>query len=208
MLARVEFQDVVRRRRMVRRYRTDPIDPELLDRALRNATRAPNAGFTQGWGFLVLDSPDDVARFWRASTDAVDSPGAWLRGMMTAPVVVLPCSSKQAYLDRYAEPDKGWTDRDESRWQMPYWHLDTAMASLLILQTMTDAGLGGCFFGLAPGAEPRLRAEFGIPAAFDPIGVLTLGHPDEPAPDARLGSPSRRARRPWTDVVHRGTWTP
>ena len=64
------------------------------------------------------------------------------------PVIVVPCSSKEAYLDRYAEPDKGWADREDRRWPVPYWHIDTGMASLLILQTAVDEGLGACFFGI------------------------------------------------------------
>jgi nitroreductase len=200
----MEFQDVVDRRRMVRRYTDDPVDPATIDRALANATRAPSAGFSQGWAFVVLDTPDQVGRFWRASSDDVDSPGPWLAGMMRAPVVVLPCSSKAAYLDRYAEPDKGWTDRDESRWRMPYWHLDAAMASLLVLQTVTDAGLGACFFGVVPDREAAVRDAFGIPVTHDPVGVITIGHP---APGGAPGSPSRRRRTPWRDVVHRGGWT-
>ncbi|HYF71950.1 MAG TPA: nitroreductase family protein, partial [Nocardioides sp.] len=130
----MEFQDVVRRRRMVRNYSTDPVDPAVVDLALRNATRAPNAGFSQGWAFLVLDTPADVRRFWEATADDLDHPDEWLTGMMRAPVVILPCSSKAAYLRRYAEPDKGWTDLDEARWPKPFWDMDTAMASLLILQ--------------------------------------------------------------------------
>ena len=78
-----------------------------MDRALENATHAPSAGFSQGWAFLVLDRPEDVRRFWAASADDTDHPDRWLAGMMRAPVVILPCSSKAAYLDRYAEPDKG-----------------------------------------------------------------------------------------------------
>jgi nitroreductase len=200
----MEFQDVVRRRRMVRNYADRPVDPAIIDRALENATRAPSAGFSQGWGFLVLDAPADVRRFWEVSTDAVDGPGPWLEGMMRAPVVVLPCSSKAAYLDRYAEPDKGWTDRDEARWPMPYWHMDAAKASLLILQTVTDAELGACFFGIVPEREPALRAAFGIPDTHDPIGVITIGHP---ATGGAPGSPARRRRTPWQDVVHRGRWS-
>ena len=140
---------MVRRRRMVRRYDGRPVDPEVLERALRNAVRAPSAGFSQGWAFLVLDAPDDVRRFWEASTspEQLAEPDSWLRGMLTAPVVVVPCSSKAAYLDRYAQPDKGWTDRDEARWPKPFWDMDAAMASLLILLTAVDEGLGGCFFG-------------------------------------------------------------
>ena len=189
---------------MVRRYADRPVDPAIVDRALENATHAPSAGFSQGWAFLRLDTPADVRRFWAASSDDVDDPGPWLAGLMTAPVVIVPCSSKAAYLERYAQPDKGWTDRDETRWSMPFWHMDAAMASLLILQTATDAGLGACFFGIVKEREQRLREELGIPDDYDPVGVVTIGHrlPDT----GSAGSPARRARTPWTEVVHRGRW--
>jgi nitroreductase len=200
----MEFQDVVRRRRMVRNYADRPVDPAIIDRALENATHAPSAGFSQGWAFLLLDTASDVRRFWAASSDDVDHPDSWLAGMMRAPVVIVPCSSKAAYLDRYAQPDKGWTDRDEARWPKPFWHMDAAMAALLILQTATDAGLGACFFGVNAPSEPRLRAEFGIPDDFDPVGVITIGHPAD-SPGAS-GSPTRRPRIPWADVVHHGRW--
>ena len=190
---------------MVRSYAPTPVDPAIVDRALENATHAPSAGFSQGWGFLVLDDPDDVRRFWATSTD-VNKPSQWLSGMMRAPVVILPCSSKAAYLDRYAQRDKGWTDRDEARWPMPFWHLDAAMAALLILQTVTDAGLGGCFFGIVPGREGELREAFGIGERFDPIGAITIGHPATGPATRPTGSPTTRARTPWTEVVHRGSW--
>lgn len=192
---------------MVRRFTDEPVDPAVVDRALDHATRAPSAGFTQGWGFLVLDTPADVRRYWAACVDpaALAAPDRWLAGMTTAPVLVLPCSSRAAYLERYAAPDKGWTDRDPGRWAMPYWHLDTAMASLLVLLTAVDEGLGGCFFGLPGDRYDAVRAEFAIPEDHEPIGVVALGHPDPDAPGP-AGSPSRRRRRPLTEVVHRGSW--
>ena len=146
----MEFSEVVRRGRMIRRYSPEPVDRAVLDRVLSNALRAPSAGFSQGWAFLVLDEPADVERFWRVTSDPADlqSPDEWMRGMTTAPVVVVPLSSKEAYLERYSEPDKGWADKAEERWPVPYWHLDTAMAALLMLLTAVDEGLGACFFGV------------------------------------------------------------
>jgi nitroreductase len=202
----MEFQDVVRRRRMIRNYAETPVAPAIVERAIRNATRAPSAGFSQGWAFLVLDTPADVRRWWAATTDPdqLAQPDDWLSGMMRAPVVIVPCSSKRAYLQRYAERDKGWVDEDEARWPMPFWHMDAAMASLLILQTAVDEGLGSCFFGIPPDKDAAVRTEFAIPEAFDPVGVITLGHrvPDP----GNAGSPARRARRPLDDVLHRGSW--
>ena len=194
---------MVRRRRMVRRYDPRPVDPVVVERMLANAVRAPSAGYTQGWAFLVLDRPADVERFWAATTS--DGPeDSWLSGMRTAPVIVVPLSSKQAYLDRYAEADKGWDDRAETRWPVPYWHIDTGMATLLMLQTAVDEGLGACFFGIPRERLEHFRTEFGVPASYTPIGAVTVGHrvDDAGAP----GSPAKRPRKPLDDVVHRGGW--
>jgi nitroreductase len=200
----MEFRDVVRRRRMVRRYADRPVDPAVVDRMLEHAVRAPSAGFSQGWAFLRLDTAEDVARFWRATSPDPDAGNAWLDGMRTAPVVIVPLSHREAYLDRYAEPDKGWTDRDERRWPVPYWHVDTGMAALLVLQTAVDEGLGACFFGIPPERTDAFRAEFGVPDGYTPVGAITVGHR---ADDAGVpGSARSRARRTTDEVVHRGQW--
>jgi nitroreductase len=223
MMPVMEFQAVVRKRRMVRNYDPNrPVEPAVVDRMLDNALRAPSAGFSQGWAFLVLDRPTDVERFWSATTPSnppsdsppdppngpsADPPGGtddWLAGMRTAPLVVIPLAHPQAYLDRYAEPDKGWTDRDESRWPVPYWHIDTGMAALLILQTAVDEGLGACFFGIPPDRTAAFRAAFGVPDAYLPIGAITVGH--RVGDPGALGSPARRRRRTVDEVVHRGRW--
>ena len=199
----MEFADVVRRRRMVRTYSDRPVERAVLDRVLEHASRAPSAGFSQGFEFLVLDEPDDVARYWRATAaDRVDAPDRWLRGMMTAPVVLVPFSHKDAYLERYAEPDKGWTDRDENRWPVPYWHLDAAMASLLALLSAVDEGLGACFFGVPADKLTSFRSAFSVPEEYTPVGVVAVGHR---LPDA-LSPSLKRGRRPLGEVVHRGGW--
>jgi nitroreductase len=207
MIVSMEFQDVVRKRKMVRRYADRAVDPAVVDRMLSNAVRAPSAGFSQGWSFLVLDAAEDVERFWTvASPPDADPSSRWLSGMRTAPVVVVPLSSKAAYLERYAEPDKGWTDQEERRWPVPYWHIDTGMASLLILQTAVDEGLGACFFGIPREQMAGFRDEFGVPERFTPIGAITVGHLPDDTDLGAAGSPTRRPRKAAEEVVHRGRW--
>lgn len=188
---------------MIRNYAPDAVDPQILDRILANALRAPSAGFSQGWAFLALDTPADVSLFWGASSPAADTDedSSWLAGMKTAPVVVVAFSNKDAYLDRYAETDKGWTDRDEARWPVPYWHTDTAMAVMLMLLTVVDEGLVACYFGVPPDRHSALREAFGVPANYTPVGAVTVGHR---APDTGTTGSAKRGRR--TDVVHRGRW--
>jgi nitroreductase len=198
----MEFREVVRRRRMVRRYSEEPVDPAVVDRMLAHAQRAPSAGFTQGWAFLVLDTTADVALFWDTTGGDAGTHSAWLDGMRTAPVVIVPLVSKDAYLDRYAEADKGWTDRSPARWPVPYWYVDAGMASLLILQTAVDEDLGACFFGIQEEYLDTFRAAFGVPADHAPVGAITVGH--RVADLGPAGSPARRERR--TNLVHRGRW--
>ena len=199
--AGMELSEVIRRRRMVRRYDEDrPVPEEVVDALLRNAIRAPSAGFSQGWDFLVLTEAADRAAFWAATTDPDDEPDSWLAGMRTAPLLIVCLSDKDAYLSRYAEPDKGWTDRDEARWPVPYWDVDTGMAALLMLLTAVDEGVGGLFFGVPPECHDDLLAAFDIPRDRGVVGVVAAGYP---AQDVR--SPSlKRGRRPVAEVAHRG----
>ena len=192
----MEFSEVVRRRRMIRHYTDEPLDPAIVERVLANALRAPSAGFSQGWAFLVLTDPVDRARFWPFVPTRVEQTPT----MQDAPLVVVPLANRSAYLERYAEPDKGWEDRAEARWPAPYWFIDTGMASLLVLLGAVDEGLAGCFFGVPPEHQAAVLAAFGVPAGRRVVGVCSLGYA---APDRR--SPSlRRGRRPVAEVAHDG----
>ena len=195
----MELRDAIRRRRMVRSYDPDvPVSRETVNALLALAIRAPSAGHTQGWRFLVLDDPDARARFWEVTGDGPADP--WLTRMQRAPVLIVCFSDREAYLDRYAEPDKGWTDRDAARWPVPYWHIDTGMAALLILLAAQEDGLGACLFGVPPDKWPAFFAAFNVPETLSPVGVVSLGHP---APDVK--SPSlKRGRRSLAEVVAYG----
>jgi nitroreductase len=209
----MEFAETVRGRRMTRSYDPDrPVDRAQLEMLLRLAVRAPSAGHTQGWRFLVLDDITSRERFWSVTTDAESGrrptgevPDRWLTGMRTAPALVVCFSDEQAYRDRYAEPDKagsGRSPQNDDAWPIPYWHVDAGMAAMILLLAAQDAGLGACFFGVPGAAWPPLRAEFVVPERLTPIGVVSVGHP---APDRR--SPSlRRGRKPYDEVVAYGSF--
>jgi nitroreductase len=191
----MEFQEVVRRRHMVREFSRDPIARDSLDRILANAVRGPSAGFSQGQGFLVLSTDEDLKRFWEVAGLAAQGSVA------DAPLVIVPMSSKRVYLDRYAQPDKGWTDRDEARWPVPFWHIDTGMAALLILQTVVDEGLGALYFGIVPEQVQPFRQAFGVPDDHEPIGAIAIGHSAETSV-----RDLKTRRRVAADVVHYGRW--
>jgi nitroreductase len=196
----MEFTEVLRRRRMVRSYEPRPVPAADLEAIVAAALRAPSAGYTQGVSLLVLTSAADRDTFW-GITESADSD--WLRGMRTAPTLLLVWTSRDAYLDRYAQPDKGWTDRDPDRWSAPYWFVDAGMASLAALLSGIDRGLGACFFGIPTDRIEAVRESFGVPSDQLSVGVISMGYP---AAASVTGSPARRARRPADELVHRDRW--
>ncbi len=192
---------MIRHRRMVRSYdESRPVPPDVIDRLVQTGLRAPSAGFSQGWGFLVLDTPEDVARFRQAATPETE-PENWFAAQVRAPLIIVPHANKDAYLDRYAEPDKGFSDRSDAWWPSPYWDIDTGFAAMLILLAAVDEGLGACFFGMPKERIDVYRQAFGVPSELWPIGAISAGYSDEPPRDFSA------RRRPTEDVVRRGRWT-
>lgn len=172
---------------------------------MANALRAPSAGFTQGTEVLVLQGIDQTSRYWDTCFPAADRSGFRWPGVLRAPLLIVFFASAEAYLDRYSEPDKGRIGdnpavRDPARWPAPYWDVDAAFASLLALLTAVDAGLGALFFSVAHADD--LRAEFGVPDRFTPLGTVAVGFPLPHDPSRSLA----RGRRPQSAVVHRGRW--
>jgi nitroreductase len=204
----MELAEAVRRRRMCRDFTGDAVDPATVDRLLDLARRAPSAGHTQGWAWLVLDGAEQTARFW-----ALDADPAWLAapshpGLLRAPVILVPFSNPDSYRARYAEADKSGRGRPggfrggSDDWPIPWWDVDTAFAVMLLLLAATDEGLGALFFALH-GDPAALAAGFAVPAGWQALGAIALGWP---APDATPSASAARGRRPAAEVVHRGRW--
>ena len=197
----MDLLEAVSRRRMVRRFHPDRDVPlETVEHLVRLAQRAPSAGHTQGWDVLALTRPTDRERFWEVTRERDGEPDRWLRGVSAAPVLLVMLADRTAYLDRYAEPDKGWTDRSVDRWPIPYWDTDTAMAAMILLLGAVDAGLGALFFGVPGPRHDALKAAYAVPPDRRVVGVIALGHEAE-----RVRSPSlKRGRRPLEEVLHHG----
>lgn len=203
----MELSELLRRRRMVRDY--DPgraVDADQVETVLAAMLRAPSAGFTQGVSLLALTEAADREPYWAA---AARGESGWLTRMRQAPVLILVWTSRAAYLDRYTEPDKGWTDRDPDRWSAPYWFVDAGMASMAGLLAAADAGLGACFFGVPADRVDAVRETFAVPADQLSVGALSLGYAVSPGPlgpPTATGSATRRDRKPPRDLIHRGQW--
>ena len=194
----MEFNDLLKRRRMVHHFDSRPLPKDVLDRILESALHAPSAGFSQGLALIVLDDLVQVEWFWRIAEGSVPDDGP--------PVIVLPIPDKRVYLERYSRADKGGpqgAQAVESGWPVPYWDIDAAMACMVMLLKAVDEGVGGWFFGMTQG-EAELLQTLAVPEGLRPIGALGFGYK---APGDRMeGSSVTLPRRSFDHLVHRGRW--
>ena len=195
----MEFSDIVRRRRMVRNYRPDPIDPDIVDRILAAAQRAPSAGFSQGQSFVVVTDQQRRAGIAELAHEPEYVAAGFDPWLSRAPVHIVVCTSEAIYRDRYSEPDKAGAAEAQD-WPVPYWHVDAGAALMLLLLAAVDEGLAAGFAGSH--SLEGIKDLLGIPPEVEPIGLVTLGYA---APDRRSGSLDR-GWRPLEDVVHREHW--
>jgi nitroreductase len=198
----MEFQEVVRRRRMIRRYRPEPVPEEAVERIVSATLRGPTAGFSQGIDVVVVTEQAMRQQVVAALRDelAADNP------LLAAPVLLIITADEAHYHRRYNEPDKlAIGGGKEIGWPVPYWFVDAGAAMMLALLAAVDEGLAAGFYG-HPDHVARLQKLLGLPESAIPIGVIAIGYGAEGplSPEARQRYRDRR--RPTAEAVHRERW--
>ncbi len=197
----MEFADLVRKRRIVRHFKPDPIDPEVIDRMLDLARRIPSAGFSQGQDFIVVTDPEIKRAVGRLCGEEEHyEKGFGHRWISEAPVQIIPCANEGAYHRRYQEADKVREDGSEIDWPVPYWIMDTGCAVMVLLLAVVDEGLAAGYAGFQD--LDGARALLGIPEDVIPVGVIPVGHRDQDVPSPSL----KRGRKAMQAVVHENRW--
>jgi nitroreductase len=201
-----DFADVVRGRRMTRAFTSEPIAAEQLDRLVDLASRAPSAGKTQGWHLVVLEGAE-TARYWDITLPADRRASFRWKRLLDAPVLMIVVADPDAYVERYAEPDKAATGLGAGveSWPAPYWTIDASMAVMTLLLAAENDGLGALFFGVFQ-RELEVRAELAIPDDFQIIGAIALGHGHRTVDEGR-GASARRPRRSPDEIIHRNRFS-
>ncbi|OLS27089.1 MAG: hypothetical protein HeimC3_05560 [Candidatus Heimdallarchaeota archaeon LC_3] len=200
----MEFQKVINKRKMIRSFSEKVVEDDKIEKIIQNFFKGPSAGFSQGIELLVLKTDNDVQRYFNClgtEEERKKGIGSKWPTLDNAKVIMIPIAHKQTYLDRYAQPDKGWTDKSELHWPVPFWLTDTAMGVMIVLLTVVNLNLGALFVGLSK--EKEIREEFKIPEEYKPIGAIIIGNPDLNDPP----SPSlKRGRRTKSDIVRFGNF--
>ena len=194
------FQDLVRKRRMVRNFTDEPVAWDVIERIVDAGRRGPSAGYSQGIAFVAVTDAGTRNRIAEIAGEQWYVRQGHEPFMSRAPVHLVITTSEAIYHQRYNEPDKKAKGQEEIGWPIPYWHTDAGAAMMLVLLAAVDEGLGTAFVGVQDPAE--LQRALNIPTDHMPIGVVFVGHP---APDKKSGS-LKRGRRPLESVLHRETW--
>ncbi len=185
----MEFQDLIRKRRMVRHFADEPVDRAVFERIAVAAQRAPSAGFSQGQRLLVVTEPEMRHRMAVLCGEEDMAEAGYDPWISQAPALFIPCVSEELYHARYREPDKLQDDGTEIHWPVPYWWMDVGCTVMLVLLAAVDEGLAAGFAGMDAEGYVEMRRLLGIPTSFSPVGVIPVGRPlpDKRSPSLKRG---------------------
>ncbi len=145
----MEFSDLVRMRRSVRRYDDRPVPMQLLERICDAGRWAPSAMNMQPWEFIVVTDPVVKGQLG----DSAGVMGMKWPHIKAAPAVIVLCAKNTS---RFA-------------------HDDCLLAAENMLLQATEFGLGTCYIG---GFSPeRIRQLLSIPSGYVVPGMITVGYP-------------------------------
>ncbi|MGA8905166.1 MAG: nitroreductase family protein [Candidatus Bathyarchaeia archaeon] len=197
----MEFEKVVRKRRMVRNFRPEPVPANATKQLLELALHAPSAGFSQGWAFIVITEGELKKKIGELQGEKdYYASSRFHKFVSEAPTLIIACVSEKIYHDRYQEPDKLEEDGTEIEWPTPYWVFDMGCACMLIFLSAVNQGLASAFTGVF--RVYQMKQLLGIPNHFHPVGVISIGYGAEDTKSPSL----KRGRRPIKEVVHYEHW--
>jgi nitroreductase len=173
----METLETIKNRRSIRKFKSDPVDDQTLEKVLEAARLAPSWSNVQAWKFIVVRNP--VTRGLLADTilahPALGSNPA-SNGIRNAPVVIVALAEKglSGYFNGQAATDKG------DSWFM----LDIGIAMQNLVLAATDLGLGTVHVGLFD--TPKVAAILEVPENYHVVELTPLGYPEfQPKPRPR-----------------------
>lgn len=186
---RLGAADVLTARRTVREFTAAPVSPAAVRRAIAAAVTAPAPHHSEPWRFAVLESQqartrllDDMLAAWKADLAADGFSAEQIarrvrRGepLRKAPLIIVPCLVSDA---AHSYPD---ARRNASERAMFLVAIGAAIENLLV--ALAVEGLGSCWISSTLFCRDVTAGALGLPAGWEPMGAVGVGHPAAPAPD-------------------------
>ena len=192
---RLGAADVLYARRTVREFTAEPVAPEPVRRAIAAALTAPAPHHSTPWRFAVVESAaartrllDDMLAAWQQDLRGDGFTEEQIarrvrRGepLRRAPLIIVPCLVADA---AHTYPDPGRNTAERSMFLVS---VGAAVQNLLV--ALAVEGLGSCWVSSTLFCQPVAARALGLPAGWEPMGAVGVGHP-------AASPPSRPPRDP------------
>ncbi len=173
----MDFYEVIRTRRSVRKYRHDPLPEEALTRVLEAARVAPSGSNRQPTRFIVIA---EQATKWELVPLCHSQ-----EFVAHAPLVIVACGRNLRY-------NRGEWMGDCSML------VDVSIAVDHLTLAARAEGLGTCWIGSFNG--PAMKEFFGLPEDVEVVALTPLGYPEGDAFTEPVG------RKPLEELVMWEKW--
>jgi F420 biosynthesis protein FbiB-like protein len=176
----------LRSRRSIRRFKSDPIPNEMIQRILETANYAPSAHNMKPWRFVILTARKIKLLLAKAITGKYEQDMItdgipdidirtrvnWtIRFTIQAPVIVILCRDKKLIKN---QPD---TVRNRAEEVMGV--QSVALAGLQLLLAAHAEGLGGTWICWPLFAQAEIHHTLRLNPDWEPDGMIFLGYPAE-----------------------------
>lgn len=150
----MDFTEVIKKRRSIRKYKPDPVSEEALTRILNYGRLAPTWANLQGVRYIVVREPESVLALSKAIGQK------WMKNI---PVFIAVCIAPR--------------DSGKNLNGLEYYMVDAAICMEHIVLAATNEGLGTCWVGYFD--EDKVKAVLNIQKKNTRVIALSpLGYPD------------------------------
>ena len=170
----------IKSRRSVRKYKSDPIPPEVLNEVLEAFRWSPSWANVQAWEVVVVTDPALKAKLQECF--AAGNPAR--NAMVQAPVIIAACGrkGKSGYYKNVVTTVFG-----------DWWMFDLGIAAENLCLAACALGLGTVHAGLLD--QKKANEILGLPDDVTVAELIPLGYPDH--------EPKAPPRKALSEFVHR-----
>jgi nitroreductase len=169
----MDFFEVIRSRRSIRRFDDRPVEEEKLDAILEAANAAPSAGNLQAYEIYLVRGPAALARL----AGLLER----MKFFAEVPAVLAFCTNPERSVIKFSD-----------RGQTLYAVQDATIACTQAMLAATALGLASVWVGAFQ--EQAVAEALALPASLRPVALLPIGYPGETV--------EPRSRRTVKDLVH------